>query len=54
VLLEDLNLYAVEIDTRFEIQNIYKIVSNCSRFAVKDESLYFFSEGALYRIDFEP
>ncbi len=54
VLLDDLNLYAVEIDTRFEIQNIYKITSNCSSFAVINEFLYYFSENAIYRIDFEP
>jgi hypothetical protein len=53
VLLEDLNLYAVEIDTRYEIQNTYLIAANCSRFAVVDEFLYYFSAGALYRIDFE-
>ncbi len=54
VLLNNLNLYAVEIDTRFGIQNSYKIASNCKRFAVKDEFLYYFSVGAMYMIDFEP
>jgi hypothetical protein len=54
VLMDDLVLYAVEIDTRFEIQNIYKITASCSRFAVINEFLYYFSENALYRIDFEP
>ena len=54
VLLEDLNLYAVEIDTRFEIQNIYKIISDCRRFAVVGEFLFFYSGNAIYRIDFEP
>ena len=53
VLLEDGTLYAVEIDTRFDIQNIYKIARNCSRFAVSEELLYYFSDGALYRIDFD-
>jgi hypothetical protein len=53
-LLEDGILYAVEIDNRFEIQNIYKIAINCSSFAVKEEFLYCFSEKAMYRIDFEP
>lgn len=52
VLLEDGTLYAVEIDTRFDIQNTYKIAKNCSRFAVSDELLYYFSGGLLYRIDF--
>jgi hypothetical protein len=54
VLLENLNLYAVEIDTRFGPHNIYKIASNCSRFAVKDEFLYYSSGKNMYRIDFEP
>jgi hypothetical protein len=54
VLLEDLNLYAVEIDTRFEIHNIYKLVSNCSKFAVRDEFLYYFSGKDMFKIDFEP
>lgn len=54
VLLDDLNLYAIEIDTRFEIQNIFRIAANCSSFAVINEFLYFFSEKTLYRIDFEP
>lgn len=54
VLLDNLNLYAVEIDRRFDIHNIYKIVSNCSRFAVKDEFLYYLSGDDVYRIDFEP
>jgi hypothetical protein len=54
VLLDDFNLYAVEIDTRFEIQNIYLITSNCSSFAVINEFLYYFSESAIYRIDFAP
>lgn len=52
VLLEDLDLFAVEIDTRFNIQNMYKIASNCSRFAVRDELLYYFSRGSMYIIDF--
>lgn len=52
VLLEDGTLSAVEIDTRFDIQNIYKIARNCSRFAVSDELLYYFSGGVLYRVDF--
>ena len=54
VLLEDGAIYAVEIDTRFEIHNIYKLVKNCSRFAVSDELLYYFSGGVLYKIDFKP
>ena len=54
VLLEDLNLYAIEIDTRFEIQNIYKIMSECRRFAVLGEFLFFYAGNAIYRIDFEP
>jgi len=54
VLLDNLNLYAVEIDRRFDIHNIYKIASNCSRFAVKDEFLYYLSGSDMYRIDFEP
>jgi hypothetical protein len=53
VLLENLNLYVVEIDRRFDIHNAYKIVSNCSSFAVKDEILYYFSGGDMYRIDFD-
>lgn len=52
VLLEDGMLYAVEIDTRFDIQNTYRIAKNCSRFAVSDELLYYFSAGTLYRIEF--
>lgn len=52
-LLEDGELYAVEIDTRFDIHNIYLIAKNCSRFIVSDELLYYFSGDALYRIDFE-
>jgi len=54
VLLDDFTLYAVEIDTRFEIQNIYKITSNCSSFAVINEFLYYISGSAVYRIDFAP
>jgi hypothetical protein len=54
VLLDDMDLYAVEIDTRFEIQNIYKIAVKCSRFAIINEFLYYFSGNAMYRIDFEP
>ncbi|MBN2403427.1 MAG: hypothetical protein JXN64_13695 [Spirochaetes bacterium] len=53
VLLENLNLYAVEIDTRFEIQNIYLIATNCSSFAAINEFLYYFSAGALFRVDLE-
>lgn len=53
VLLDDGSLFAVEIDTRFDIQNTYRIAKNCSRFAVNDELLYYYSEGVLYRIDFE-
>ena len=53
VLLDDGTLFAMEIDRRFNIQNMYKIASNCSRFAVSDELLYFFSGGVLYRIDFD-
>lgn len=52
VLHKDGTLIAVEIDTRFEIHNAYRIVRKCSRFAVKGETLYFFSEGAMFRIDF--
>ena len=52
VLLEDGTLYAVEIDTRFDIQNIYKIARNCSRFAVSEELLYYFSDGVLLRVEF--
>jgi hypothetical protein len=54
VLLDNLNLYAVEIDRRFDIHNSYRIASNCSRFAVKDEFAYYFSGSEMYRIDFEP
>jgi len=54
VLLENLNLYAVEIDTRFGIHNTYRIVSNCNRFAVKDEFLYYLSGRSMYKIEFEP
>lgn len=54
VLLDNLNLYAVEIDRRFDIHNIHRIASNCSRFVVKDEFVYYFSGSEMYRIDFEP
>lgn len=54
VLLDNLNLYAVEIDRRFHIHNSYRIASNCSRFAVKDEFVYYFSGSEMHRIDFEP
>ena len=54
VLLENLNLYAMEIDRRFEIQNIYKIATNCKSFAVKDEFLYYLSGKSMNVIDFEP
>lgn len=54
VLLDNLILYAVEIDRRFDIHNSYRIASNCSRFAVKDEFVYYFSGGEMHRIDFEP
>jgi hypothetical protein len=54
VLLENRSLYAVEIDTRFDIHNIYQLVSNCSKFAVKDEFLYYLSGHGLYKIDLEP
>jgi hypothetical protein len=53
VLLENLELYGVEIDRRFNVHNIYKLLSNCSRFAVKDEILYYLSGGNMYKIDFE-
>lgn len=52
VLVEDGTLYAVEIDTRFDIQNIYKIARNCTKFAVNDEMLYYVSGGNVYRVDF--
>jgi len=52
VLLDDGTLYAVELDTRFDIQNIYKIARSCTRFAVNDEMLYYVSGGNLYRVDF--
>jgi len=52
VLLDDGTLYAVEIDTRFDVQNSYRLVKNCSKFAVSDEMLYYVSGGNLYRIDF--
>lgn len=54
VLLSDLGLYAVEIDTRFGIHNIYKILSNCNRFAVEDVYLYYFSGKNMYRLDLDP
>lgn len=54
VLLGNHSLYAVEIDTRFDIHNIYQLVSNCSKFAVKDEFLYYLSKRDLYKIDLEP
>jgi hypothetical protein len=54
VLLEDGTLCAVEIDTRFDIQNNYRISRNCQRFATMDELLYYFSGGGLFRINFEP
>ncbi len=54
VLLSDLGLYAIEIDTRFGIHNIYKILSNCNRFAVEDVYLYYFSGKNMYRIDLDP
>lgn len=52
VLLEDGTLYAVEIDTRFDIQNAYRIAKNCTRFAVNDELLYYVSGNNVYKIDF--
>jgi hypothetical protein len=54
VLLEDHTLYAVGIDTRYKTRIVYRIVSNCNRFAVMDEYVYYFSGKNLYRIDFEP
>jgi hypothetical protein len=54
VLLDNLNLYAVEIDRRFGIHNVYRIVSNCRRFAVKNEFLYYLSRNDIYKIDLEP
>lgn len=54
VLLEDGTLYAVEIDTRFDVHNIYKLARNCRTFAVADELLYYFSGNTMYKIDFEP
>ncbi|MGL4370439.1 MAG: PEGA domain-containing protein, partial [Spirochaetota bacterium] len=54
VLLDDGTLYAVEIDNRFGVHNIYTIMKNCTRFAVSDEILYYVSGGNLYRIDFKP
>jgi hypothetical protein len=53
VLLENHDLFAVEIDRRFAIHNMYKIVSKCSRFAVNDEFLYYFLGNNLYMIDFD-
>jgi len=54
VLLADKTLYAVEIDTRFDMQNVYKIAQNCSRFADSDELLYYSAGGNLFKIDFNP
>ncbi|HAR96499.1 MAG TPA: hypothetical protein DCR97_11135 [Deltaproteobacteria bacterium] len=54
VLLDNLNLYVLEIDRRFGIHNIHRIASKCSRFLVKDEFVYYLSGSEMYRIDFEP
>lgn len=47
------SLYAVEIDTRFEQQNAYRILRYCSRFLVDEQILYYFSGSRLYSIDFD-
>ncbi|MBN2040632.1 MAG: PEGA domain-containing protein [Spirochaetes bacterium] len=52
VLLENGDLFAVEIDRRFDIHNIYRIAKKCEKFATADERLYFLAEKILYRIDF--
>ncbi len=53
VLHDDGMLIAVEIDTRFGIHNVYRIVKNCTGFAVHDKVLYYISGKAVYKIDFE-
>ncbi len=53
VRLDDGSLYAVEIDTRFGMQNSYRIVKYCDRFIVHYEMLFYFIGDQLYSIDFE-
>ena len=52
VLLENGDLFAVEIDRRFDIHNIYRIAKKCTKFVTNNEYLYFLAEKILYRIDF--
>lgn len=46
-------LYAVEIDTRFNIQNSYRILRYCKSFIVDQTMLYYFYGSRLYSIDFD-
>lgn len=46
-------LYAVEIDTRHNYQNSYKIMKYCNKFLVDQMELYYFKGSRLYRIDFD-
>lgn len=54
VQFDDYSLYAVEIDTRFGMQNSYKLLKFCTRFVISGELFFFFSGEKLYKIDFEP
>ena len=49
----DGSLYAVEIDTRFGVQNLYRIVNWCDSFIVDGPMLFYFQRNKLYKIDFE-
>lgn len=46
-------LMAVEIDTRFGVQNTYRILKYCDSFLVDEHNLYFFSGAGLYSVDFD-
>lgn len=53
VRFDDGSLYAVEVDTRFGMQNSYRILKYCDRFIVHYEMLFYFIGDQLYSIDFE-
>ncbi len=53
VRFDDGSLYGVEIDTRFGMQNSYRILKYCDKFFVHYEMLFYFIGDRLYSIDFE-
>ena len=53
VQFDDGSVFGVEIDTRYGMQNSYRLIKFCSRFVVHYEMLFYFVGDKLYSIDLE-